>query len=138
MPVLHKNKAFATLLAAALGATGLHRIYMQGPQDRWFFAYASSVPLAALLHNLFPALNWFYALLPVLVAAITGLIEAFVIGLQSDEKWDAAVNAGSGKTSSSGGWLALTLVATLAWGAVLLIGTISRLFDLLYTGGAYG
>jgi TM2 domain-containing membrane protein YozV len=138
MSVLHKNKAFATFLAATLGFAGMHRLYLHGPRDRWLWLHASSLLLAALLLAVAPGLNWFYMLLPVLVSALAGVIEAFTIGLLADEKWDAKHNAGSGKTSSSGGWLALTLVATVGAGAVLLIGTISRLFDLLYTGGAYG
>ena len=32
----------------------------------------------------------------------------------------------------------LLLVSTLLVGATVLIGTISRLFDLMFTGGAYG
>jgi hypothetical protein len=32
----------------------------------------------------------------------------------------------------------LLLVATLMVGATTLIGTIARLFDLLYTGGSFG
>jgi hypothetical protein len=30
------------------------------------------------------------------------------------------------------------LIATMLVGTTMLIGTMSRLFDLLYTGGAYG
>ncbi len=138
MPALHKNKAFATLLAATLGFAGIHRLYMKGPRDRWLWLHLASLPLAALLLAVAPGINWFYMLLPILLSSMTGFIEAFTIGLQADEKWDASYNGGSGKTSSSGGWLALTLVATLGAGAILVIGTISRLFDLLYTGGAYG
>jgi TM2 domain-containing membrane protein YozV len=138
MPALHKNKAFATFLAATLGFAGIHRLYMTGPRDRWLWLHAASLPAGALLLTVAPSLNWFYMLLPVLLSSMIGVIEAFTIGLQSDEKWDARYNGGSGKTSSSGGWLALTLVATLGAGAILVIGTISRLFDLLYTGGAYG
>ncbi len=138
MPVLHKNKAFATLLAAALGFTGVHRLYLHGLRDRWLWLHAASLVASALLLALAPGLNWFYIVLPMLLSALAGILEAFVIGLLADEKWDAKHNSASGKTSSSSGWLALTLVVTLGAGAVLMIGTISRLFDLLYTGGAYG
>lgn len=138
MPVLHKNKAFATFLAATLGFAGVHRLYLYGLRDRWLWLHAASLPAAGALLAAAPGLNWFYPLLPLLVSALAGVLEAFVIGLLADEKWDAKHNGGSGKTSSSGGWLALTLVVTVGAGAVLLIGTISRLFDLLYTGGAYG
>lgn len=140
MPVLHKNKAFATLLAATLGAIGVHHLYLYGLRDKHhrFFIYLQCITVAACLYLVYPNANWFYWVLPILVAAIAGMIEALAIGLQSDEKWDAKHNSNSGKTSNSSGWLALVLVATLGAGAVLTIGTISRLFDLLYTGGAYG
>ncbi len=138
MSVLHKNKAFATLLAATLGFAGIHRLYLGGPRDRWLWAHAACLPLAALLLVLAPSINWFYILLPILLSSMIGMLEAFVIGLMADEKWDAKHNTQSGKTSASSGWLALVLVATLGTSAVLTIGTISRLFDLLYTGGAYG
>jgi TM2 domain-containing membrane protein YozV len=138
MSVLHKNKAFATLLAASLGFAGVHRLYLHGLRDRWLWLHAASLPVAALLLVAVPGLNWFYLLLPMLLSALAGILEAFVIGLLADEKWDAKHNGASGKTSSSSGWLALTLVVTVGFGAVMLIATISRLFDLLYTGGAYG
>jgi TM2 domain-containing membrane protein YozV len=138
MPVLHKNKAFTTFLAATLGFAGIHRLYLNGWRNRWLWLHAASLPAAALLYLLAPQLNWFYQLMPILLSGIVAVIEAFTIGLMPDEKFDAKNNAGSGKVTSSGGWLALTLVATLGAGAILLIGTISRLFDLLYTGGAYG
>jgi hypothetical protein len=77
-------------------------------------------------------------LLPLLVSCCVGFIEALVIGLTPDEKWDAAYNAGSGKQSDSGWPVVVLLVATMVIGATVVIGTISRLFDLLYTGGAYG
>ena len=56
----------------------------------------------------------------------------------ADEKWDARFNPASGKQSESHWPLAIILVASMMLGAAGLIATISRLFDLLYTGGAYG
>ena len=56
----------------------------------------------------------------------------------ADDKWDARYNAASGRLSDTGWPLAVVLVATLMLGAGVLIATMARLFDLLYTGGAYG
>ena len=77
-------------------------------------------------------------LLPLLVSYIAGFIEGLVIGLTPDEAWDAQHNKGSGKTSGSNWMLALVLVLILGVGAIVLIGTIARVFDLLYTGGSFG
>jgi hypothetical protein len=69
---------------------------------------------------------------------LAGFLQALVLGLMSDEKWDATFNPGSGRSSETRWPLAVILVATMLVGCGSLIATISRLFDLLYTGGAYG
>jgi TM2 domain-containing membrane protein YozV len=138
MSTTHKNKTFATFLALVLGAVGAHRFYLRGSVDRLGLLHVACLPLAGLVVGLAPHANWFYKILPILVSAVAGFIEALVIGLMSDEKFDAAFNAGSGKKSDSSWVLALLLVATTMVGATVLIGTMSRLFDLLYTGGSYG
>lgn len=134
----HKNKTLATALALALGMLGAHRFYLHGAVDRLGLLHATSLPIAALIYSKADGINPFYALLPLLVSSIVAFIGALVIGLTSDEKWDARFNAGSGTRSRSNWILALLLVLTLLVGTTVLIGTISRLFDLMYTGGAYG
>ena len=138
MPAPHKNKTFATLLAMLLGALGAHRFYLRGALDRLGLLHVASLPLCGLVIGLAPEANSFYKLLPLLVSAIAGFIETLVIGLASDEQFDQRYNSASGRQSASNWPLALLLVATMLVGTVVLIGTISRLFDLLYTGGAYG
>lgn len=112
----HKNKTFATLLAAVLGGLGAHRFYLYGKKDVWAWVHLAVFPLAV------------YA----------GFIEALTIGLTPDDKWDARHNAYSGKQSDSGWPLVLLLVLTTGFGAAAVIATLARTFDLLYTGGAYG
>lgn len=116
MSVSHKNKTFATLLAFVLGGLGAHRFYLYGKKDRWAWVHLFLFPLSV------------YA----------GFIEALVLGLTPDEKWDAAHNSASGRQSDSGWPLAILLVLTLGVGAIAVIATLARTFDLLYTGGAYG
>ncbi len=70
------------------------------------------------------------------MSCCAGFIETLVIGLTPDEKWDT--QNGNARASDSRWPLALLLVATMLVGTTVLIGTMSRLFDLLYTGGAYG
>ena len=134
----HKNKAFTTLLAFLLGMLGAHRFYLHGAKDRWGWLHLSALPASLLLHQLLPEADWFYQILPLTLSALVGFLEALVLGLMPDDKWDARYNAASGHLSDTGWPLAVVLVATLMLGAGVLIATMARLFDLLYTGGAYG
>lgn len=134
----HKNKTLATLAAFLLGALGAHRFYLGGARDRWAWLHLACLPAAAAVALLFPGADWFYKSLPVVMSGLAGFLEALVLGLTSDEQWDARRNPGTGRASRSSWPLALLLVLTLALGAGMLIATMSRLFDLLYTGGAYG
>ncbi|RJG20593.1 NINE protein [Massilia cavernae] len=134
----HKNKTIATFLAMLLGGFGVHRFYLRGSLDRLGLLHLTSVPIAGMVYGLAPEADWFFKALPIVTSYCVGFIEALVIGLTPDEKFDAKFNAGSGQTSSSSWILAVLLVATMMFGAVTLIGTIARVFDLLYTGGAYG
>ena len=134
----HKNKAFTTLLAFLLGGLGAHRFYLHGIKDAWGWLHLAALPATLLLRQLFPEADWFYQILPLTLSALLGFLEALVLGLMPDDKWDARYNAGTGRQSDTGWPLAVELVATLMLGAGELIATMARLFDLLYTGGAYG
>lgn len=138
MPISHKNKTFATFLATLLGSVGCHRFYLRGSLDKLGLLHVMSLPMAGMIHGLAPDANWFYKALPLLVSAIAGFLEALVIGLTPDDKFDAAFNAQSGKQSDSSWILALLLVATMMIGAIGLIFTMARLFALLETGGMDG
>jgi len=80
----------------------------------------------------------FFLALPLIFSIISGFIEALVIGLTSDEKWDNLHNCQSEIQSRSRWSLALLLVVIFGVGAVTMIGTIARTFDLLYSEGAFG
>jgi hypothetical protein len=138
MPTRHKNKTLATFLAFALGAIGAHRFYLRGAHDRLGMLHVCCIPLAGIVYGAAHAPNIFWVLLPIFISAIAGDIEALVIGVTPDAKWDARENPDSGRTSHSNWIVALLLVATMLVGATMLIGTIARLFDLVLTGGAYG
>jgi hypothetical protein len=134
----HKNKTFATALAFLLGGLGAHRFYLKGSVDRIGLLHVCSLPAAGLVYGLGHAPNPFYVLLPLIVSWLAGFVEALVLGLTPDEKWDARYNAGSGHRSHSHWFVILLVVLTMLVGTTVLIAAISRLFDLLYTGGAYG
>ena len=134
----HKNKTIAALLAFLFGGLGLHRLYLRGPRDPWLWAHLACLPLAWVIARGAPDADGFYKVLPIMISGLVGFLEALVLGLMADEKWDARFNPASGKQSESRWPLAIILVASMMVGAASLIATISRLFDLLYTGGAYG
>jgi hypothetical protein len=134
----HKNKTLATALALFVGGLGVHRFYLRGSVDRLGLLHVCSLPAAGLVYGLGHAPNPFWTLLPLLISWSVGFIEALVIGTTPDEKWDAKFNPSSDHASRSNWLLAVLLVLTMLVGATVVIGTISRLFDLLYTGGAYG
>lgn len=138
MPTQHKNKTLATFLALVLGGVGAHRFYLRGALDKLGLLHLISLPVAGLVVGLAPQADVFYKILPLVLSYIVAFIEGLVIGLLSDEKWDAAYNTGSGRRSDSTWLLALLLVGTMLVGATVVIATMARLFDLLYTGGAYG
>jgi len=134
----HKNKTLAALLAFLLGGLGVHRLYLRGGRDPWLWAHLACLPAAWLVSMIAPQADGFYKLLPIILSGLAGFLEALVMGVTPDEKWDARYNAGSGRQSDSRWPVAVVLVFCMMIGAGSLIATISRLFDLLYTGGAYG
>jgi hypothetical protein len=134
----HKHKTLATLLAFLFGGLGLQRLYLRGWRDPWLWLHLAGLPAAWLIATLAPQSDGFFQLLPIMLSGLVGFLEALVLGLMPDEKWDARFNPHSGKQSDTHWPIAIILVATMTVGAASLIATISRFFDLLYTGGAYG
>jgi hypothetical protein len=137
MTATYKNKTFATLLAAVSGGLGFHRFYLSGPKDFWGWVHLVTAPLSSLLVATGGDRPILFSAMPLVLSALAAVIEALVIGLTPDDKWDALHNADSGRQSSSGWPLALMLVLTTGVGAIAVIAVIARTFDLLYTGGAY-
>lgn len=112
----HKNKTLATFLSALFGGLGMHRFYLYGKKDVWGWVHALLFPLSVF----------------------AGFLEALVIGLTPDEKWDEHHNRDSRRQSDSGWLLVVLLVLTFGGGAIAFIAAIARTFDLWFTGGAYG
>ncbi len=136
----HKNKTLATLLAVVFGGLGAHRFYLYGFRDFWawnyvaaFLLFVCALVLAQGPHSLGVTLLTLFPL-----SIFAGWIEALVIGLTPDKKWDARHNAHSGRPSASGWPLILLLVLTFACGFTTFIICIARATDLFLTGGAFG
>ena len=134
----HKNKTFTTLLASLFGGIGAHRFYLYGKRDFWAWAHFTALPLSALAIASGSARPWLFLGMFFVISVLAGFLEALVIGVTPDEKWDARHNPASGKTSDSGWPVVLLLVFTMGVGTTALIATMARTFDLLFTGGAYG
>lgn len=134
----HKNKTLATLIAAVTGGIGLHRFYLHGMRDRFGWLHILSIPLSLALMAANPGAPQLFTCLPLVISVLCGCLEALVIGLTPDDKWDLKHNAGSGRQSESHWILAVIIVLTTGLGAMGLIALLARSFDLLFTGGAFG
>lgn len=136
----HKSKTRATLLAALFGGVGAHRFYLNGKRDFWAWNYVLAFGLflcaLSLLRTNHSLVIIVMALFPISIYA--GLIEALIIGLTSDEKWDAKHNPHSGRKSESTWTIAVILVVAFALFFTALIASIARATDLYLTGGAFG
>lgn len=138
MTTNHKNKTFTTFITTVFGSIGIHRFYLYGAKDVWGWLHLATLPLSLLAFTLWPDQQKLFVFAPLIASALIAILEALVTGLMSDEKWDAQQNVNSGKKSESTWLIALIIVLSVGVGAVGLIGTIARTFDLLFTGGSYG
>ena len=134
----HYNKTWATFLASVLGGVGVHRFYLGGLKDKLGWLHLASVPLSALLYFSHKPEIVMFSLSPLIVSILLGQLQALVLGLTSDEKWDQRHNASSGHKSDSRWPLAVLLVLTMAFGSTGLMAAWARLMDLVLTGGAFG
>jgi TM2 domain-containing membrane protein YozV len=134
----HYNKTLTSFLAVTLGGVGAHRLYLRGIGDRWAWLHLSCLPLSVLLFNLPHPTAVMFSAAPLIISILLGFLQALVLGLTSDEKWDEKYNAGSEKKSDSRWPLALLMVVTFMLGATGMIAAIARMMDLIFTDGAFG
>jgi archaellum biogenesis protein FlaJ (TadC family) len=131
--VTFRRKSLAALLAFLLGAFGAHRIYLRRP--RWWLPLAVTaltLPLLVGVRNWYQTPAFFVLMVPV----VAGFIEALVIALMPDEKFDARFNAATERRNSSGWDAVLVAIATLMIGATVLMTTIVLLFQTIFEGTA--
>ena len=138
MPTPHRIKTLATFLAAFLGGIGAHRFYLQGFRDRFGWLHVATLPISLLAMAIWPEQPKLFTGGLFVVSILAGMLQALVIGLTPDEKWDPRYNSLSGKQSDSGWTVILLVVFSLTVGATGVIAAMARTFDLLYTGGAFG
>lgn len=128
-----RRKSLAALLAFLLGAFGAHRIYLG---QRWWWlplgVTALVLPLLVGVRNWYQSPAFFVLMLPV----VAGFIEAIVLALMPDEKFDRRFNAGSDQRNRSGWDAVLVAVATLLVGATVLMSVLALLLQTIFETGA--
>jgi TM2 domain-containing membrane protein YozV len=119
-----RHKALAALLAALAGALGANRLYLG--QALWWVPLAVTALTAPLLVGV---RNWYQtpAFFVLMIPVTAGFIQALVIALMPDERFDARFNAGTERRNHSGWDAVLVAIATLAGGAIVLMTAIALL-----------
>ncbi len=128
-----RRKSFAALLAFLLGAFGAHRLYLGRP--RWWLPLAVT---SLTLPLLFGVRNWYQtpAFFVLMVPVVAGFIEALVIALMPDEKFDARFNAASQRRNDSGWDAVLVAIATMMVGTTVMMTAIVLLFQTIFESAA--
>jgi hypothetical protein len=124
-----RHKALAALLAALTGALGADRLYLG--QSLWWLPLGIS---AAALPWLIGDRNWYQstAFFILMVPVTAGFIQALVLSLMPDDRFDARFNSGQARRNHSGWDAVLVAVATLAGGAIALMTTLALLFQTYF------
>lgn len=125
----YRSKTLAAWLTLALGALGLHRLYLYGRRDRLFWAYPPPTLLGLLgvqrLRVLGQDDRLAWVLIPLLGLMLSlAMLTAIVYALTPDETWDARHNPG--RPGHGTGWgPVLAAIAALLLGGAVLMGTIA-------------
>lgn len=124
-----RHKALAALLAAVTGALGLNRAYLG--QALWWLPLGvtlGALPLLIGVRNWYQTPAFFVSMVPV----VAGFIQALVLALMPDEKFDARFNANTARRNRSGWDAVLVAIASLAAGTIILTATIALLFQTYF------
>ena len=119
-----RHKALAALLASLGGAFGLNRLYLG--QSLWWLPLGVTLialPLTLGVSNWYQTPSFFVLMVPV----VAGFIQALVIAVMPDDRFDARFNPGQSRQNSSGWAAVLVAIATLLVGAIVLITSIALL-----------
>jgi len=124
MPFRHK--AFAALLAFLFGGLGINRLYLR--QRGWWLPLSVTLITLPLLVDVS---NWYQtpAFFVMMVPIVAGFVQALVIALTPDPRFDARFNAGSTRTNHSGWDAVLVAIATLMIGTTIMMTTIVLLMQ---------
>ena len=90
--------------------------------------HVATLPLLIGVRDWYQSPAFFVLMIPV----TAGFIQALVIALMPDERFDARFNAASPQRNHSGWDAVLVAIATLAGGAIALMATIALLFQTYF------
>lgn len=126
----HRSKTLAGALALVAGSVGAHRLYLGA---RWWWIYPLlSLPAMGIALRVDPWYRhpgFFFAA----AVALAAMLEAIVICLTPDPKWDAKHNPHSGRSSASGWPAVLVAMASLILGATLMMSVLAIALETLFT-----
>lgn len=115
-----RHKTIAALLAFLLGWAGAHWWYLGRPRAWAPLAFTMViVGVAALRPVPFFSQLWYYLILIPLAA---GFVEALVLSLMADTRFDARYNPGHAEQSRNGWGAVLIAIATLFIGMTVIMG----------------
>lgn len=126
----YTSKTVATWLALIGGSLGLHRLYLRGLRDPWAWLFFLPTLLGAYgvyrarSFGLDDHLSW--VLIPLLGLMLAGtMLSAIIIGLTSDEAWNARFNVAADRQHHSGWLTVIGVIVALAVGAGALTATLA-------------
>jgi TM2 domain-containing membrane protein YozV len=124
-----RHKALAALLAFVGGGLGAHRLYLG--QRLWWLPLSVTLVMIPLLIGV---RNWYQtpAFFVLMVPIIAGFVEALVIALTPDPRFDKRFNPGGGRTNQSGWDAVLVAIAALMVGTSILMTTIVLLMQTYF------
>lgn len=127
-----RHKATAALLASVGGALGLNRAYL-GQKGWWLPLGITLLCLPWLIGQR----TWYQspAFFVLMIPVVAGFIQALVIALTPDARFDARFNTGADRRNRSGWDAVLVAVASLAVGAIVLMTSIALLFQTWFESG---
>jgi hypothetical protein len=128
-PKPYRSKTVASWLTLALGALGLHRLYLHGARDRFVWAYPLPTLLGLVGVQRLRALGQddmlAWLLIPLLGLMLSqASLMAIVYALTPDEKWDARHNPGQPVHATGWGPVLAAILALLLGGAAFM-GTVA-------------
>ena len=127
----HFSKTLAGALALFLGWAGAHRLYLR---SGWWWVYpAVSMPCLALAFAS-GGDAWFRhpAFFVAVVPALISMLEAIVLSLTPDARWDALRNQASDRRSDNRWGPVLVAIASLMTGAMLMMSVMAIALEALF------
>ncbi|HRO58750.1 MAG TPA: hypothetical protein PK177_06225 [Burkholderiaceae bacterium] len=120
----HRSKALAGALGLVLGWAGAHRLYL-GWRFWWIYPVIAMPTMGLALATGGDA--WFRhpGFLIAALVAVVAMLEAILICLTPDKKWDARHNPDSGIESNNRWAVVLIAIAALMLGTILLMSVLA-------------